>query len=132
MKRLIAILAILISAASCSGRLERDFLESPEVRLSVDNRTLFVYDPLTCQMGYDATDCRFHVMKDNASDYYMLTLSKQPSSEGEHIKGDISWTTSDSIENRKNIAFTVMKLEGDIIWLWNADQRIAVCVKKLI
>lgn len=132
MRRLIVILFVAIMAASCRGGLSHDFLESPDIRLEVNGIPCLVYGESDCQLGYNTQTCTFTVMKDNASDYYSLTLEKLPVSEGEYINGDISWTTPESIETRKDIVFKVVKLEDDTIWLWNADGQIAVCVKILV
>lgn len=131
MKRFLVILSAIL-LASCSGRLDHSFLEDPAIRLTVNGDICLSYEETDCQLGFNAQNCSFCVMTDNASDYYILTMDRIPHSEGERINADITWTTVSSIENRKGIAFKVMKLEGDTIWLWNSDERIAVCVRTLI
>lgn len=132
MKRLAILIVLALTAASCSQRIDPDFLQSPDIRLEVMGVPCLTYDENGCQLGFNAAKCEFRVLSDNASDYYILVLDAIPQVQSEKICGSITWTTANSIESRKNVVFKVMKLENDTVWLWNADNQIAVCVRVLV
>ena len=132
MKRLITILALCLFLAGCDDSgFKTEFTALDTVRLEVNGSVVFMYDPLTCQLGYDSSKGEFRVHTDDMSDFFTLTLPHLPTSTSEFVNGDISWTTSTSIVSKKNVTLETIRLEGDMIWLWNRGSRIALAVRIL-
>lgn len=132
MKRVLSLVVLLILAASCAEKIDVTFPESEEIRLEIGGKPQMSYDESLGQLGFNSRNCCFSVMNDSASDYFVITLERMPATVDEIIMADLCWTTPSSIENRKNIAFLVLRLEGDTVWLYNCDERIGVCVRKLV
>ena len=120
----------LIAAASCGDRrgYDRGFLDSDNISLTVNREKMFEYDPFTCQLGYNDAKKEFRVSTDNMSDYFVLKLSKVPSSKDEHLTGNISWTGNDYTKDLRNQAFEVVKVERGKAWLWNQANKLAVII----
>lgn len=128
MRKTALVILISLVTVSCSEKHHTDFLPSEGICLEVTGKSILQYDEATCQLGFNRDRCEFRVLTDNASDYFVLQLSDIPAEEGETVFGKIKWTTPSRVESRKDVAFKVMKLEGDKIWLWNSSGKIAVCV----
>ena len=58
----------------------------------------------------------------------MVTLGEEPKSVGQKIIGDLRWSTGVSVENYTGVEFTVEKLEGGQVWLWNSRRKLAVSI----
>ncbi len=124
-----ASLAALALLTACNRTMERNaFVDSGEIRLQVGRAVQFRYDPLKCQMSFNRARREFRVQTDNVSDYYAVTLSVIPVSEGETLTADIFWTTETDVLHRKNLALEVVKIEGETIWLWSDSGRIGLSV----
>ena len=133
MKRVLPYL-LLAALLLCSCRDDRfitPFVAEDGIRLTVNGKTVFSYDPLTCQLGFNRQRGEFRVHTDNMSDFYTLQLSKIPEREGQEVTGTLVWTTATDIYTKKNVTFTAEKLEGDYIWLWTGNGRVGVVVKVL-
>lgn len=125
------LLAALLLCSCRDDRFITPFVAQDGIRLTVNGRTVFTYDPLTCQLGFNRQRGEFRVHTDNMSDFYTLQLSKIPEREGQEVTGTLVWTTATDIYTKKNVTFTAEKLEGDCIWLWTGNGRVGVVVKVL-
>lgn len=133
---LLPLLLLVLSMVSCrSGRDTFDdaLLEAEDVCLKVNKADIFVYDPLTCQLASNSAATSFRAFKDDASDYFTLTLGTVPSTSGQKISGcTISWTTEDDIVTKDNLVFQVRKIdEGGFVWLWCPSAKIFALVRIL-
>lgn len=134
MKRIPAILTIFLAAVSCARtQYVPEFLVDDTIRMEVGNSAVFVFDPLTCQYSCNSGRKQFRAHSDNMSDYYAITLETLPTEENTFVMAEtVQWTTpTGSNQQRKNIAFEVVKLEGDTAWLWYPGERIKLIVKFL-
>lgn len=135
MRRTVEILATLLVtltlACAChEDEVSSSFLLDKQVRLEIKGYTVFRYDPLSCQLGFCRDKAEFRAHSDNMSDFYTVRLEAMPAVVGEEIAGSISWTTSNDLHNKKT-TFEVSRIEGDLVWLWSASNRIAVVVRVL-
>jgi hypothetical protein len=114
----------------CNGRhgYDRSFTDSDVVSLTVNKVKVFEYDPMTCQLGYNDAKREFRVSTDNMSDYFVITLSKIPTSKEEQVTGSISWTGADYIRDLSNQTFETVKVDRGKIWLWNQANKLAVII----
>ena len=131
MKRLSAILAILCLMWACKEpNMSEEFRQSDELRLEIKGYTVFQYNPLTCQQGFNKENNEFRIHTDNMSDFFVIKLQTLPAAEGDITEGLVSWTTGDDLHNKKT-TFETIKFEGGKIWLWSASNRIAAVVQIL-
>ena len=114
----------------CNGRngYDRSFTESDNISLTVNKQKVFEYDPFTCQLGYNDAKREFRVSTDNMSDYFVITLSKIPTSKEEQLTGSIIWTGDDYTRELRNQTFKTVKVERGKIWLWNQANKLAVII----
>lgn len=127
----ILLLAFLLLCSCRDDRLISSFVLEDEVCLVENSRTVFKYDPLSCQMSFNRDRSEFRVHTDNMSDFFTLTLSAVPIWKGQEVRGTLVWTTKDDIYTKRNVTFTAEKLEGDKIWLWTGNGRVGVVVRVL-
>lgn len=132
MKHWAVILTLVLAAlAGCrTETLSEEFIEDRTPRMEIKGYTTFLYDPLKCQIGFNQDKCEFRVHTDNMSDFFIVRLSEMPSSENQILDGTAQWTTGDDLHNKKT-SFSVLKMDGDRIWLWSAESSIAVVVQIL-
>lgn len=122
-------LALAFALCSCTkSELDPRFIEEDTVRLVVSGSEVFRYNELSCQMSYNSGRREFRVHTDNMSDYFILTLSKIPSSTNQETEGGIVWNTASGSGRANSTAFKAVKLEGGKIWLWDAADNISVVV----
>ena len=119
-----------LAFVSCDGRhgYDRSFTESETISLTVNKEKVFEYDPITCQLGYNDSKREFRVSTDNMSDYFVIALSKIPTSKEENVTGSISWTGVDYTRELRNQTFETVKVERGKIWLWNQSNKLAVII----
>ena len=129
MKRLIPILLLSAALCACSQKPDVEFLAEGGVRLEINGKAVFTYDPAFCQLSFNHSTLKFCAFTDNTSDYFTMALSSMPGAEGEKISADLVWTTQSSVESRKNVALTLMKREGDILWFSENGGSAAVCIR---
>lgn len=126
------LLAASMLLCSCGGdEILSAFAARDAVRLQVAGVEQLSFDPVSCQMAFSRQKRQFRVFTDNMSDYFVITLSRIPTSSGEEVSGNLSYTTRTSTVNRKNITLKVIRLEGDRIWLWNRQYRTGIEVQVL-
>jgi len=133
LKSIIAVLslAVVLSACESKGTYTPEFLTDNTLRLAVGRTEVITYDPLTCQYAYNTSTLEFRLHTDNMSDYFIVRLQEEPTEEDQTVTaGLIRWTTpTGADEVRKNIALQVVKLEDDVIWLWNSRESIKMTVR---
>ena len=127
---LAALLGCLVLSSCTGGKADPDFIATSDCNLRVKGEVVFKYDPLTCQTAFNRRNCEFRVHTDNMSDFFIVRLSEMPSSENQILDGTAQWTTGDDLHNKKT-SFSVLKMDGDRIWLWSAESSIAVVVQIL-
>jgi hypothetical protein len=132
MKKLLML--ILVFAAVSCNRFDMDeiLLLRNDVSLTWKGEEQFVYDPESCQMGFNASRKEFRVQTDNLSSWFVISCSDMPSSEGDEIEADISWTGTTDTRSMKALKFKVEKVSSDgMIWMWCRSAKIGVTFMKL-
>lgn len=133
MRKNCAILMIALLVLCSCGRQRRmnAFMESEEIKLQVAGSVQFRYDELNCQLAFSRDKKEFRAHTDNMSDFYIVRLNHIPSSVGEKLNADLEWTTATDILHRKNLTLEVVRIEGDIMWLWSDSGRIGLNIRVL-
>ena len=124
--------AILSVLAGCSDkRMRSAFSENDEIRLMIGGSIPFTYEPNTCQLSFSRDRKEFRAHTDNMSDFVVATFSELPDYLGQNVTADLVWTTERDVLTRKNLTLEVVRLEGDMVWLWSAAGRIGLVVRIL-
>lgn len=132
MKKLLPIILLPVLLCACRKDDFRPvFVQAEEICMMQRGKTIFSYDPMTCQTGFNRKKGEFRVHTDNMSDFYIVTLNRIPVMEGERVEGTIVWTTPTAIYTKKKITLEAAKLEGDRIWLWHDQSQTGVMVRTL-
>ncbi len=133
MKRILTILAALTMLASCKQyEMEEILLPREDVSLTIKGKTEFAYSPITCQMSHNETSNTYRVFDDQISKWFILKCDEKPTSEGQEITADLTWTASSSTKMMKGLRFRVEKMGGSgRIWMWCEQKSIGIVVKNL-
>ena len=128
-----ALLALLVLPVGCEPQTvyTPEFLTDSTLRMEVGKQEILTYNPITCQTALNLHRCEFRMHTDNMSEYFIIRFSSMPSEEGESVTVEsLVWTNpSGTDQTRKNITLEVVKLEGDIAWLWNRRESIRMTVR---
>ena len=128
-----ALLALLVLPVGCEPQTvdTPEFLTDSTLRMEVGKQEILTYNPITCQTALNLHRCEFRMHTDNMSEYFIIRFSSMPSEEGESVTVEsLVWTNpSGTDQTRKNITLEVVKLEGDIAWLWNSRESIRMTVR---
>ena len=128
---ILTILLCLLSGCNGGGTYTPEFLKDDTLRLAVGREEIISYNPLTCQYAFNTDRLEFRLHTDNMSDYFIVRLQEEPTGEDQVITaGLIRWTSrTGADEVRKNIALQVVKMEGDVVWLWNSRESIKMTAR---
>lgn len=128
-----ALLALLVLPVGCEPQTvyTPEFLTDSTLRMEVGKQEILTYNPITCQTALNLHRCEFRMHTDYMSEYFIIRFSSMPSEEGESVTVEsLVWTNpSGTDQTRKNITLEVVKLEGDIAWLWNSRESIRMTVR---
>ena len=133
MRRLSIILLLsLLALTGCQDeRLRNAFCENEGVRLLVGGSIAFSYEPNTCQLAFSRDQRVFRAYTDTMSDFFVAEFSQVPTTLGQRLTANLTWTTEREVLTRKNLTLEVVRLEGDMVWLWSDAGRIGLTVRVL-
>ena len=133
MRRLFFILLLCVAVLTgCQDERQRAaFCENEGVRLLVGGSIAFSYEPNTCQLAFSRDLREFRAFTDTMSDFFLATFSQAPVDLGQRLTANLTWTTEREVLTRKNLTLEVVRLEGDMVWLWSASGRIGLVVRIL-
>ena len=131
-RHILLILSVLVLLCGCSDkRMRIAFSESEEIRLMVGGTVPFTFDPNTCQLAFSRDRKEFRAHTDNMSDFYAVRFTEIPSTLGQTVTADLTWTTERDVLTRKNLTLEVVRIEGDQFWLWSNSGRIGLSIRVL-
>lgn len=132
MKHFGVLLIGIIFIAGCQEYdIEEILLNREDISLTVRGKDELVYDPATFQLGYNGQTNEFRVFSDDLGNWFSLRCDSRPSAQGESIKGDIKWTSTNTTRSKNGITFSVEKTDAEgHIWLWCKEEAIGVVVKE--
>lgn len=133
MKRIIIFMAVITSLWGCNPYDVTELLLSRNnVSLTYKGVEEFAYIPESYQIGYNDRTHTFYVYEDRLADWLSVVCDTDPSTEGQQVSADVSWTTKTSTRSFKELSFKVEKIDADgHIWLWNSTNVIGIVIKKL-
>ena len=130
--RILLVFSALLLAANCQDERQRAaFCENEGVRLLVGGSIAFSFEPNSCQLAFSRDLREFRAYTDTMSDFFVATFSQVPSQLEQRLTADLVWTTEREVLTRKNLTLEVVRLEGDMVWLWSASGRIGLVVRIL-
>lgn len=131
--RKVLILVFALAAVGCNRfDIDEILLVRDDISLTWKGEEQFIYDPASCQMGFNASKNEFRAQSDNLSSWFVISCSEMPSSEGDEVRADISWTGAADTRSMKGLEFKVEKVSSEgMIWLWCRSAKIGVTMMKL-
>lgn len=128
-----AVIAI-ISASSCVDNTltEIDFVSSSgDIGLKVNGKVMLSYKAGTHQCSYNDEGAVFRVSDDTFNNYFIVDCKgKTPTVTGESITATLTYTTIDDTPQTQ-CSFSVSKISGEKIWLWDDSKKIGAVVRLL-
>lgn len=133
MKKIVLICIALLCLSGCKGYdIDEILLQREDISLTVRGEDILVYDPATFQIGYNGQKNEFRIFDDNLGNWFTFRCYDRPSSEGQRVKADLKWTSSNTTKTRKGLSFRVEKTGAQgHIWLWCEEEAIGVVVREL-
>lgn len=134
-KRLLLLCTSLLLLAGCSCNKEPEidakFLERSSVALEIKGVAQFTYDPLKDQLSFNETQRLFRACNDTGTEYFTLSCDRLPTTKDQVIRGNLTYTRGNGVIQEPGLKLNVEKVQGDLVWLWNPDKQIALCVRTL-
>lgn len=128
----VLVLGIFLTAGCRGTGVEPEFLTDSAPLLRVNGENLIKYDPATSQLGYRPDRFEFRLHNDTMSEYYILTCSARPDSEGKTVRGTLKYATDGSIYTKSGLEFRVEKVGDDgNVWLWCSKRKTGITVRIL-
>lgn len=133
MKQIGILLIGIMCLAGCQEYdIEEILLQREDISLTVRGDEILVYDPATFQLGYNGQTNEFRVFSDDRGNWFSLKCESRPSAQGERVKGDIKWTSTNTTRSKNGVTFNIEKTDSKgHIWLWCKEEAIGVVVKEL-
>lgn len=127
--KILAFFLLVLLSQGCNREYDPYYLKDETVSITVDSKTLFSFDEMTCQMSYNQSECKFAAFKDDMSSYYILVLGSAPSGERQSIGNcSVRYTTSNDVVSLDGLTFSVEKLDASSgkLWLWCKEKSIFI------
>jgi len=132
MKRILFLSMLMMAAACTRYDIDEILVSRNDISLTWKGEEQFVYEPQTCQIGFNPVKGEFRAQADNLSSWFVMDFDTVPSAEGEVARADISWTGATDTRSMNGLEFQVRKVSGDgMIWLWCKSAKIGVTIRKL-
>lgn len=126
------LMAVSLLAASCVNEKQREaFAAREDVRLEVGGKTMFESSWDNCQYAFNRDRRTFRAQDDEMRDYYVVQFDNLPLIVGEQVKASVKWTDYNGMGQKNNVTLTVLRIEGDKVWLRDANGQIALTVRIL-
>lgn len=86
----------------------------------------------TCQLGYNTDRNEFRVYDEKLANWFIVSCSVRPTSEGQEVTADLEYTTPKDTKRLHDLELEVMKVSTDgLVWMWENDKKIGIVVKSL-
>ena len=134
MRRVLFIFSFILVLTGCNPEnMETPFMETSDISLTWKGNTQVLYNASTCQLAYNDSKNEFRVYDDRLADWFVVRCEEKPSSEGQTVVADVSWTGERNPKVFNALEFTVRKIsDNGLIWMWNSSNRIGIIIKDII
>lgn len=135
--RIIILLTIIICTASECGRNvvivdsqeKKNFLESTEMGYYVDGKPFFIYDENIHQLCHNSKRNQIRIQTDNQNNFFNLALQSKPKTEGVRVVAQFDYSFFED-DGSYIILFECSKITEDYLWLWDAEEKRGLIIKK--
>lgn len=133
MKKVFYIILSAILLCGCGPENEEIIiLERSEISLVWKGTIQVSFDQKNGQLAYNDKTDEYRVYDDKLANWFTLRCSEKPTTEGQILNADVSWTGNKSPMSYEGLSFIVKKVsDTGLIWLWNADNRIGIIIKNI-
>lgn len=128
---LIALSLCCIALTSCVDEIPGEFkdVDPDNICLRISTQTVFLFDETNCQYSFNNQKHIFRASNDSMSDYFIVTFSQTPTTEGQNVKADIIYTTETEIKNVRNADLTVENVDRNEVLLWDGKKKIGINIR---
>lgn len=131
-RKLIYFILAMLAVAACQDNYEEVLLVREDISLTVKDEVMMSFNENTCQLGYSSASNEYRVYDEKLSNWYIISCSEQPTTEGQSIKANLQYTTDKDVKTFTGLTFNVVKTSSEgLIWMWNKDKRIGIIIKNL-
>lgn len=133
MKKVFYIILSVILLCGCGPENEEIIiLERSEISLVWKGTIQVSFDQKNGQLAYNDKTDEYRVYDDKLANWFTLRCSEKPTTEGQILNADVSWTGNKSPMSYEGLSFIVKKVsDTGLIWLWNTDNRIGIIIKNI-
>ena len=85
--------------------------------------------PESVQASFNPTKHIYRVGNAEYTEYFILFLDSIPQTEGSSIKGSVLLRSSSLSRTYSSLSFTVQKVQGSLVWLWDPSVSVGVVVR---
>lgn len=128
-----AVIAFLSVSSCVDNTLTETYFVSSygDVGLTVNGKVTLSYKAGFHQCSYNDEKAVFRISDDTFNNYFIVDCKgKIPSAPGESVAATLTYTTIDDTP-RTQCTFSVSKISGDKIWLWDDSKKIGAVVRLL-
>lgn len=127
----LALSIFFLSGCFPQGMTPEEFINSSDgVSLTINGQQVMTYKEGTHQIGYNDEEVQFRVSDDRFSNFFAVKCVDVPKEQGQTIEALLTYTTDNDILE-KLCNFTVSKIDGDMVWLWDGKKKIGAVVRLL-
>ena len=122
---LIAISLCCLALTSCVEEIPGELkdVDPDNICLRISTQTVFLFD------GNNDRKHIFRASNDSMSDYFIVTFSQTPTTEGQNVKADIVYTTDTEIKTVKNANLTFENVDMNEVLLWDRKKKIGMNIR---
>lgn len=133
MKKVFYIILSVILLCGCGPENEEIIiLERSEISLVWKGTIQVSFDQKNGQLAYNDKTDEYRVYDDKLANWFTLRCSEKPTTKGQILNADVSWTGNKSPMSYEGLSFIVKKVsDTGLIWLWNTDNRIGIIIKNI-
>ena len=132
MKLFILIISILALTGCVQYTMEEVLLQRSEISLTWKGDIQIEYNPDSYQIGYNETKKEYRVCDDRLANWFVIRFSQVPSSPGQVLDADVTWTGKTAKESFTDLEFTVEQTDDEgKIWMWNEYNNIGIIIKHI-
>lgn len=138
MKKYIPLLLVTMSLIALCGCQRGDGFDFdligayPQPCLLINGTPATSVAPDGAQYVYSPTSKTFCAGTDTMSDYFLVTLSNIPSSEGQKLTASVEYTADSTQKYLTNLSFTVEQIKDNgIVWLWCPASKLSLAIQIL-
>ncbi len=132
MRKILLFIVIMLCLTGCRlYDIDEILLKRQDISLTIKGEEIIVHDPETFQTGYNERSNTFRVFEDDLGNWFTLTCSERPSTEGQTLRADLKWTGSNTTRTRNGLSFRVERTDaGGYVWMWCDDEAIGIIVRE--